>query len=115
MRLGRTVLCLVGLIAVVFGQSAPRRLSRGESMSAVVNKVAPEYPQIAKQLKLEGAVDLEVTVAESGVVEAVKIVSGNPVLTRPAVDAVKKWRFEPQTDGGKPIKALAEVTISFKL
>ena len=36
-------------------------------------------------------------VTEAGVVEKVNIVSGNPVLTSPASDAVKKWKFAPFT------------------
>ena len=75
----------------------------------------PEYPVIARQLKIEGAVELEAIVAENGVVEKVNIVSGNPVLTRPASDAVKKWKFAPFTSDGKPVKAAVPVSLSFKM
>ena len=54
-------------------------------------------------------------VAESGAVEKVNIVSGNPVLTRPASDAVKKWKFAPFTSDGKPVKAVVPVSLSFKM
>jgi protein TonB len=81
----------------------------------VTTKVPPEYPVIAKQLKIEGAVELEAIVAESGVVEKVNIVSGNPVLTRPASDALKKWKFAPFTSDGKPVKAIVPVGLSFKM
>jgi protein TonB len=77
--------------------------------------VPPDYPAIAKQLKIEGAVELEVLVAESGTVEKVNIVSGNPVLTRPASDALKKWKFAPFTSDGKAVKALVPVSLSFKM
>ena len=72
-------------------------------------------PAIARQLKIEGAVELEAVVTEAGVVEKVNIVSGNPVLTRPASDAVKKWKFAPFTADGKPVKALVPVGMSFKM
>jgi TonB family protein len=84
-------------------------------LSAVTAKVSPEYPPIARQLKIEGAVELEAVVSENGTVEKVNIVSGNPVLTRPAVDAVKKWKYAPFTSEGKTVKAAVPVTLSFKL
>ena len=72
----------------------------------MTTKVPPDYPAIARQLKIEGAVELEAVVTESGAVEKVNIVSGNPVLTRPASDAVKKWKFAPFTSDGKAVKAV---------
>ncbi len=93
----------------------PKKVSKSEGLNAVTSKVPPDYPAIAKQLKIEGAVELEALVAESGVVEKVNIVSGNPVLTRPASDAVKKWKFAPFTSEGKAVKALVPVSMSFKM
>jgi TonB family protein len=54
-------------------------------------------------------------VTENGTVEQVSIVSGNPVLTRPASDAIKKWKFTPFTADGKAVKALVPVSMSFKM
>lgn len=115
MRLSRSAILVFVLAVTGFGQTGPRKLSRSEAMSSVATKVSPEYPAIARQLKLEGVVELEVTLAESGGVESVTIVSGNPVLTKPASEAVKKWKFTPQNEGGKPVKAVAPVSITFKL
>ncbi len=106
---------LLPLAWAVFGQEAPKRVTLPEATAAVASKVPPEYPSLGRQLKIEGRVELEAVVLENGTVEKVNIVSGNPVLTRPAADAVKKWKFTPFQDGGKPCKALAPVTISFKL
>ena len=98
-----------------FAQDAPKKVTKAEGMNAVTAKVPPEYPPIAKQLKIEGPVELEAVVSETGAVEKVNIVSGNPVLTRPAADAVKKWKFAPFTADGKAVKALVPVGLSFKL
>ncbi len=106
------VWCLVFLAicaAAGLAQEEIRKVSRNEAMAAAVTKVQPEYPTIAKQVKVQGAVELEAVVAEDGSVEKVNIVSGNAVLTRPAVDALKKWGFKPFTSGGKPVKVLAPV------
>ena len=62
---------------------APKKVTKNEGLNAVTSKVSPDYPPIARQLKIVGDVELEVLVAETGTVEKVNIVSGNPVLTRP--------------------------------
>jgi TonB family protein len=99
----------------LFAQDGIKRVSLAEANAAVASKTPLEYPALGKQLKIEGKVELEVMVAENGAVEKVTVVSGNPVLTRPAVDAVKRWRFVPFADGGKPCKAIAPLSINFKL
>jgi protein TonB len=98
-----------------FAQETTKKVTKAEGLNAVTTKVPPEYPVIAKQLKIEGAVELEAIVTEGGVVEKVNIVSGNPVLTRPASDALKKWKFAPFTSDGKPVKAVVPVSLSFKM
>ena len=119
-RLGiRGLLATVFLEALFVGaglaQDAPKKVTRNEGLNAVISKVPPEYPAIARQLKIAGEVELEVLVTEGGVVEKVNIVSGNPVLTRPASEALKKWKFTPFTTDGKAVKALVPVTLSFRI
>ena len=101
-------------VVVVYGQDGEKKLTRGEAMSAVASRVEPEYPPLAKQLKIAGSVELEAVVAESGAVEKVNIVSGNPVLTKAGIEALMKWKFKPVVADGKPVKALAPVTFDFK-
>jgi len=103
------------MLGSAFAQDAPKKVSKSEGLNAATTKVPPDYPAIARQLKIEGPVELEALVTETGVVEKVNIVSGNPVLTRPASDAVKKWKFAPFTADGKAVKALVPVTLSFKM
>jgi protein TonB len=109
----RTLLFLfVALAAAAYGQE--KKLSREEAMSLAVTKVQPEYPAMAKQLKIEGQVEVEAVLAEDGAVEKVNIVSGNPVLTRPAADALKRWKFSPATANGKAVRAVAPILFTFK-
>ena len=61
----------------------------------VKNKVSPEYPEIARRMGLTGVVRLQVVVAPNGTVKDTKVIGGHPILVNAAVDAVKKWRFEP--------------------
>ncbi len=108
------LLPLVAALSLV-AQDEIRKVTLAEANAAIVSKAPPEYPALAKQLKIEGKVELEAVVSDTGAVEKVNIVSGNPVLTKPAAEAVKHWKFTPFTEGGKPCKALAPVSISFKM
>src|ERR1022692_69413 len=119
-RLGVRSLMVTVFLAELFGgaalaQDAPKKVTRNEGLNAVTSKVPPDYPSIARQLKIVGDVELEVIVTDSGTVEKVNILSGNPVLTRPASEALKKWKFAPFTTDGKAVKALVPVTLSFRM
>jgi TonB family protein len=68
----------------------------------VVTRLAPVYPDLARKLHLRGVVKLIVVIAPDGQVKSTEVVGGNPVLSQAAVDAVRKWRYEPapqQTHG----------------
>jgi protein TonB len=103
------------LLSVSFAQDAPMKVSKADGKNAVTTKVPPEYPLAAKQMKIEGTVEVEALVNESGTVEKVNVITGNPMLTRPASDAVKKWKFTPFTSDGKAVKALVPISLIFKL
>ncbi|HEX3880903.1 MAG TPA: energy transducer TonB [Bryobacteraceae bacterium] len=115
MILRKRLLFLPLLATALFAQDGLKKVTPAEASAAVASKIAPEYPALGKQLKIEGRVELEAVVSETGTVEKVNIVSGNPVLTRPAAEAVKHWKFVPFVDGGKTCKAVAPLSINFKL
>ena len=79
---------MFGFLAILsiagFAQDQPMKVTHIEAANATATKVQPEYPHFARQLKIEGSVELEALVAENGTVEKVNIVSGNAVLTHPA-------------------------------
>ncbi len=108
---------VIGLLAGISAtaQDTIVHVSQAEAVKAAKERVDPEYPAMAKQLKLEGAVQLEAHISESGSVEEVKPLTGNAVLMNAAVAAVKRWKFTPFTADGKPIKAVADMSFRFKL
>lgn len=106
-------LSLIGT-AAVWAQAPVRKVTRAEAINAVATRVQPQYPLMARQLRLEGTVELEAIISEAGAVEEVTIVSGTPVLTKPAADALRKWKFTPFLQDGKPVRAQAPITIVFK-
>jgi TonB family protein len=108
---------IVAIATVLFSAAviadSVKHLSPQESISAAVTKPQPEYPQLAKQLRLEGSVSLNAFVSEDGTVDHVEAVNGNPVLVRSAEEALKHWKFNKQTEDGKPVKFVANVTFNF--
>jgi TonB family protein len=60
----------------------------------VKNAVKPEYPAVARQMRITGTVRLEATVAPDGKVRDTKVLGGSPLLVQEATTAVKKWRYE---------------------
>jgi TonB family protein len=91
------------------------RIVRDLKTPTLIREVAPSYPEIARQSKVEGTVILEVGTNTYGQVEVVKILRSIPLLDQAAVDAVKQWRYEPFLLDGKPRKALFTVTVRFQL
>jgi TonB family protein len=55
----------------------------------------PEYPDIARQNNIQGSARLQILVAPDGTVKDIKVLGGNAVLVKAAIDAVKKWKYEP--------------------
>ena len=109
------ILLLAASAFSAFSQEPQKKATREEADSAAISKVQPEYPAVARQLKIQGLVELEAVVSASGEVAKVSVVSGNPVLTKPASEALKKWKFRPFTMDGKAVSAQVPVSISFKL
>jgi len=54
--------------------------------------------EIARRMSIAGTVKVEVVVAANGSVKSSKVVGGHPVLATAALDAVKKWKFEPASE-----------------
>jgi periplasmic protein TonB len=115
MRFSPVVLGLLCAMASALVAQEPKKVTRSDALSAAVSKPQPGYPAMAKQLKLQGVVELEALIDESGKVEQVKIVTGNPIFTAPSAAALKAWKFTPFTSEGKPVKALAPVEFAFHL
>ena len=106
---------LLTLLSFGMLANAEIRVPTDDAMKAATKKAAPEYPPIARQLKIGGKVEVDVTIDADGNVEAVKILSGNAMLTQSVVSAVKKWKFTPFTQDGTPTKAITALNFDFKM
>jgi TonB family protein len=111
----RFVAILGMLLSFSLLASAEMRIGTDDAMKAATTKTQPDYPPIAKQLKIGGKVEVDVTIGPDGSVENVKILSGNAMLTSAVVSAVKKWKFTPFTQDGAATKAMAMLQFDFKM
>ena len=75
-----------------------RAFAQGEVPRKVKTRVSPSYPELARRLSIRGTVRVVVVVSANGSPKDAKVLGGNPVLVNAALEAVKKWKFEPAQD-----------------
>lgn len=88
-----------------------------ETLPQQVYNPPPEYPLAARRQRLEGSVVVEVEVLEDGSTAGARIVKDCdvPLFSASALEAVRKWKFQPALRGGKPVRSLERVRFVFKL
>jgi TonB family protein len=89
------LIAIAAILAFVAPLHAQDSAASDAGKRKVKARVAAEYPALARQMGVAGKVKVEVTITADGKVASTKIVGGSPVLTMAAVEAVKKWKFEP--------------------
>ena len=90
-------------------------ISQGVSQGLLYKKVSPVYPPAAMRMRTEGTVQLVATISKTGDITHVKALSGDTLLTKAAVDAVKQWKYKPYLLNGEPVEIQTQITINFKL
>jgi len=80
-----------------------------------VKSVQPVYPQTARQMRVQGSVELLANIGKDGSITAVKVLSGPTVLSRAAIDAVKQWQYKPYYLNDQPVEIQTQITVNFKL
>jgi len=80
----------------------------------LVKIIKPIYPEAGRAEALSGAVQLEVTVDEEGEIDAVKTVSGHPLLASAAASAIRRWTYRSAVVNGKPVRSTTTVKLNFK-
>ena len=88
------VVATLGALASVWLLVAPSTVAQSASPRKVTTRIAPGYPQLAREMRLKGVVSLEVVVRPNGSVKSTKVLGGTPVFVRPGIDAVQQWKFE---------------------
>ena len=95
----RTATALLSILTLAATLGAIRvgaqQAQNDEIVRRAKTKVQPAYPDLARKMNISGTVKIEVVVSPNGSVKDARIVGGHPVLASAALDAARKWRFEP--------------------
>jgi protein TonB len=81
-----------------------------------ISQVAPTYPEALRKAKVEGQVTLIFVLDETGRVEDPRVEnSTRPEFEKPALDAIRKWRFSPGQKDGQPVRTYIRVPLRFRV
>ena len=97
-------------------ESAEARVSLSPVTAERVTKsVKPDYPVLAKQMKVQGAVVLDAEIDRNGNIQQLQVLSGPSILATAAREAVRQWRFKPYYEHGQPVETEARITVNFTI
>ncbi len=86
-----------------------------QQMPIIINKVRPEYPNLARQANMEGKIILKGLIDENGTVTRVVVLGGDDIFRDAAVDALYRTKFKPAINGGRAVKVWITYPFIFKL
>jgi TonB family protein len=118
-NLPRGVIVNVPTISAPVSPAAPDAPGQSKKISGAmlqwraIKRVQPVYPATARAMKVSGAVQVQITISETGEVIEASAVSGHPLLREPALQAARQWQFEPTEVGGAPVKTQGSLTFHF--
>lgn len=95
--------CLAGGLILCAGAALAAPTPR-----AIVSRVSPAYPELARRMHVSGKVVLLVSIQADGKVSATKVESGHALLAPAAQDAVSRWRFVPGPEASE-----SEIDVNF--
>ncbi len=90
-------------------------MSQGVSQGLLIKKVQPNYPAQALTMRLQGQVELQATINKDGSVSNLKVLNGESILSRAALDAVRQWKYKPYYLNGEPVEIQTQIVVNFKL
>jgi TonB family protein len=86
-----------------------------QTEQSVSVSVPPDYPLLARQMKVQGAVSLRALISREGAIQELQILSGPTILATAAREAVKQWHFKPYLQNGQPVETQARITVNFTI
>ena len=93
----------------------PVRVGGSITAPTKVHDVAPVYPRMAIEARIQGVVIIQATIGVDGRVVDADVLRPVPFLDQPALEAVRQWRYTPTQLIGEPVAVIMTVTVSFKL
>jgi periplasmic protein TonB len=95
--------------------TGPVRVGGNVKQPKLVHMEQPAYPAAAKRAHIEGVVIIEATLTADGTVDKTKVISGPPLLTDSALEAVQHWKYEPTYLNGQAVPVILTARITFSL
>ena len=96
-------------------KAEPVRVGGNIKPPTKIRDQTPLYPDIAKQARVQGIVILEAIIDPNGNVTNVRVLRSIPLLDQSAIDAVRRWKYEPTLLNGVPVPIVMTVTVNFSL
>jgi protein TonB len=90
-------------------------VSFGVMDASLIHRVQPDYPPIAKLMRLSGSVLLLAVIGTDGEVHEIEVLSGNAILADAARAAVRQWRYRPTLLSGQAVEVETQITVNFVL
>jgi len=118
------ILLLLLISSLALAQAAPSQ-TQSPSASAtpapppdstklvITHYVKPTYPLAASAREIQGQVTVRITVNTNGEVETADVVSGEPILRDAALEAVRKWKFQPYIHNGHAVNVTTTLPVDF--
>lgn len=96
--------------------NAAERVQISKGTNDVVSRpVKPDYPLLARQMKVQGSVILQALIGKTGTIQDLRVISGPPILAAAAQDAVRQWHFKPHYQGSEAVETQAKITVNFTI
>jgi protein TonB len=77
--------------------------------------IAPSPALVAKSARIQGIVQLRATIGPDGLVQNLQLVGGPPLLVQSAMQAVRRWQYQPTQVNGSPVAVVTTVDVTFTL
>jgi protein TonB len=90
-------------------------ISTVAATSIVTRSVQPDYPRLARQMRVQGSVLLQALIGRDGMIQDLRVLSGPPILAAAAQEAVRQWHFKPHYVGAQPVETRASITVNFTI
>ncbi|HYM77862.1 MAG TPA: energy transducer TonB [Candidatus Dormibacteraeota bacterium] len=102
-----------GGLVIANAQRVP--VSAGVESGLLITKVAPVYPQLARQARIQGTVTLQAVIDKDGNIDNLQLISGHPMLATAAIEAVKQWKYKPYVLNGQAVAVDTQIQVNFSL
>ena len=101
--------------ASVTSNAAEHVQMSADASEIVAHPVRPNYPLLARQMKVQGSVILLALIGKDGIIQNLRVMSGPQILASAAEDAVRQWHFRPHLQDNEPVETQAKITVNFTI